>query len=75
MALRQSSERRVILGAGCRRTGDIKERDRSIKMNPELLMPVLLLGAQREQICLLSSMWGGDACVTCSQIGEWNGGS
>lgn len=33
MALRQSPELRVILRAGCRHTGDIKERDESRRMN------------------------------------------
>lgn len=38
MALRQSPELQVILGAGCRVAGHIKESDTSRKMNSELLM-------------------------------------
>lgn len=71
MALRQSSELQVILGAGCRRAGDIKESDTSRKMNFRRFSPRGAAGAdlptqQRVQT-------GGDACGSGSQMG--NGGS
>lgn len=70
MALRQSSELRVILGAGCRRPGDIKESDTSRKMNFELSMSVCSLGIRSDLPAQQHVQTGGDACVRASEMGN-----
>lgn len=72
MALRQSSELQVILGAGCRRAGDIEESDTSRKMNSRyrwLFTPRGAAGADLPAQQRVST----DACGSSSQMG--NGGS
>lgn len=72
MALRQSSELRVILGAGCSRAGDTKESDISRKMNSDLLMPVYSSGfsGSRSACSAACPNWGRCVCERQSD-GEW----
>lgn len=72
MALRQSSELPLILGAGCRRAGDIKESDTSRKMNSEVLVPVCSLGLGGGRSACSAACTGWVICVCQQQSdGEW----
>lgn len=70
MALRQSPELRVILRAGCRQTGDIKESDESRRMNLGFCWIYSSGSAGADLPAQQHVQTGGAACVRVIQMGD-----